>query len=163
MSAEPRMTFCRKTFLAGACLAILACGSSEPDSPLILGGEARAADVGPRRLTDAQSRALQGVITSTGEACAQLDETYLRDAGAAGESESWDVRCRDGAYRVVIHADGMPADVHRCLGRFGVNDPECVPGYRRSLRDREPEGSPALNPELGKLLEPMTAKDPKVD
>ena len=161
MNAGPRMTFCSKAFLTGACLAILACGSSKPDSPLILGGEARAADVGPRRLTDSQSRALQEVITSTGEVCAQLDETYLRDAGAAGESESWEVRCRDGAYKVVIRADGVPADVHRCLGRYGVNDPECNPGYRGPRR--EPDGSPALNPELGRLLEPMTAKDPKVD
>lgn len=163
MNAEPRMTFCRKAFLTGACLAILACGSSEPDSPLILGGEARKADVGPRTLTASQSRALREVVTRGGEFCVELDGTYLRDAGADGEFESWEVRCNDGAgaYMVVIRSDGSAADVRRCVGRYSIDDQGCSPGSR--YRDRSDRAPTALNPELGKLLEPMTAKDAKVD
>lgn len=144
------------------CLAILACGSSDPPSPLILGGDATDAVPGARTLTSSQEQALRRVITSAGEPCEALLQTYLRDvdAGTGVLLESWDVQCSDGAYAVLIPGDGTPAAVRPCLGdRYGG-----LPCFQRDRGPRrEPEGAPALNPELGKLLEPMTAKNPKVD
>ena len=145
----------------GVCLAIVACGSSDPPSPLILAGDATDAVPGPRTLTSSQERSLLNVITSSGQPCEALLETYLRDAdaGSSARVESWDVRCSDGAYAVLISDDGTPASVRPCFVRYGD-----LPCFQRDRGPRrEPDGSPALNPELGKLLEPMTAKGAKVD
>lgn len=147
----------RRVIVAGS-LAALACGSSEPDSPLILGSDGSLTAPGPRTLTAAQSRALQRRITTAGEQCEQVDQTYLRDITAG--AEAWEVRCRGGAYTVLLSSDGTPALVRPCV-EAPINDPPCFvsPGYRYGRRNRNPG---PLNPELGKLLEPLT-KDGKTD
>jgi hypothetical protein len=155
------MAMLRTVSGAVACVLMLACGSSTPESPLILGG-AEGAVLGPRTLTASQQRALMNVIESSGEPCEAVMQTYLRDADAAGSGigqETWDVRCNVGTYAVVITDDGTPASVRRCGGRYAE-----VPCFQRDRGPRrEADSAPPLNPELGKLLEPMTAKDAKVD
>ena len=141
-------------------LAAFGCGSSEPDSPLILRGEGSSAAPGPRTLTASQSRALQRKITAAGEACDEVGQTYLRDITAG--AEAWEVRCNRGAYTVLLSSDGTPGLVRRCV-EAPFDEPPCfVPrsgfGYGRRSRSPGP-----LNPELGKLLEPMTTKDGKSD
>lgn len=153
------MRILRYVRAVGMCLATLACGSSEPPSPLILGSEATEAAPGPRTLTSSQERALQDVIASAGERCDGIDQAYLRDF-VAGDSEAWDVRCSDGAYSVLIAADGRPAAVRPCFSRY--DDSPCFQPFRVYPRERAGRGG-ALNPDLGKLLEPMTAKDGKTD
>jgi|SRR5688572_15357789 len=154
-----------RAFLAAGSLAGLACGSAGPDSPLILGDNAAAAP-GPRTLTSSQSRALERKITTAGEPCDEVVQAYLRDITAG--AEAWEVRCSDGAYSVLLSSDGTPGSdrpqalVRRCVeGPF--DEPPCfVPrtgsGYGRRNRSPGP-----LNPELGKLLEPLTTKDGKTD
>ena len=158
---DTKMAMLRMASGAGVCVLLLACGSSTPESPLILGG-AEGAVLGARTLTASQQRALMNVIESSGEPCEAVVQTYLRDADAAGSGigqESWDVRCNVGTYAVVITDDGTPASVRRCQGRYAE-----VPCFQRDRGPRrEAESSPELNPELGKLLEPMTSKDSKVD
>lgn len=139
---------------------MLACGSSEPDSPLILGRDAKEVAPGPRQLSSAQNRALQSAVTSTGAPCVGLDRTYLRSLGAEGQSETWDVRCLEGSYSVQIFADGTAADVQRC---FGWSEEGCADPYSRRRFRQEPERREPLNPDLGKLLEPMTSTNGKVD
>lgn len=141
---------------------MLACGSSQPDSPLILGSDGASASPGQRTLTASQSRALQRKITTAGEPCEEVDQAYLRDVTAG--AEAWEVRCRGGAYTVLLSSDGAPALVRRCI-EAPIDDPPCfVPrpaygsGYGRRNRNPGP-----LNPELGKLLEPLTTKDGKTD
>ena len=154
------MTFFGKALLTGVCLSILACGSSEPPSPLILDGDAQDAAPGPRTLTSSQARALEEVIASAGERCDEIEQAYLRDF-VAGDSEAWDVRCVDGAYSVLISADGRPADVRPCFSRYA--DAPCSQPYRSYQRRESGARGGPLNPDLGKLLEPMTAKDGKTD
>jgi hypothetical protein len=156
-----------RAVIAAGSLAAVACGSSEPDAPLILGGGgSESAAPGPRTLTSSQSRALQRKITTAGEPCDKVDQTYLRDITAG--AESWEVRCPEGAYTVLLSSSGTSgSDVPRALVRrcveAPIDDPPCfVPrsgfGYGRRNRDPGP-----LNPDLGKLLEPMTTKDGKSD
>lgn len=156
--------FWRKVCSAVGCLAVLACGSSEPDSPLILGGEGKDVLPGPYPLTKSQSRALRSTITSVGEACDSVEQAYLRDADDTIGTESWDVRCRDGTYSVRIAVDGTPA-VRRCFTRD--NTLPCVDPYARrpfyGSRRIEPSPPGELNPELGKLLEEMNKKAEKSD
>ena len=157
------MTFWRKAFGAGACVVMLACGSSEPDSPLILGGEKDAAP-GLRTLTESQKQAMLNVIESAGAPCEAVVQTYLHDASdrTGIGLESWDVRCSHGSYAVRITDDGIPASVRRCPGGYG--DAPCFQRDRGFQPDRDVRRpSDTLNPELGKLLEPMTAKGVKVD
>ena len=164
-----RTNFWRNVCAAGGCLAVLACGSSEPDSPLILGSEGKDAVPGMRTLTADQGRGLQDAITSSGARCELVERAYLRRA-EAGQSESWDVRCADGNYSVDIFADGTAADVQRCFDWSweGCADPYAGRRFRQ-YRDRGVPSAPRspgtgeLNPDLGKLLEPMTSKDAKVD
>src|SRR5688572_31416893 len=80
---DTQMAMFRMAPGAGACVLLLACGSSTPESPLILGG-AEGAVLGPRTLTASQQRALMNVIESSGEPCEAVVQTYLRDADAAG-------------------------------------------------------------------------------
>ena len=146
-------------------VGLVACGSSEPKSPLILGQDPADVTLGPRTLSASQTRALEKVITSAGETCDSVEKSYLRDIDPGGGVEAWDVRCLHGAYSLVIRADGTPAAVRQCVpGTYG--DAPCQQPYagRRSYGPirREPQGGP-LNPELGKLLAPMTAKDGKTD
>ena len=137
---------------------MLAC-SSDSDSPLILGKDTEDVAPGMRTLTSDQGRALLTAVTSAQEPCDAVDRAYLRNA-AAGHSESWDVLCRLGAYRVQVFADGTPADVRRC---FEWSPDGCVdPNARRRFRqypdlqmpDRRAQPG-QLNPDLGKLLEQM--------
>jgi hypothetical protein len=147
----------------GVCLWIAACGPGQPKSPLILGDEAATAVPGARTLSGSQSRALQKVITSAGEPCAAIERVYLRNVNA--DAESWEVSCTESPYTVMIRADGAPNMVRRCLpGDRG--DSPCMSAYggRRYRNPAEPDRESApLNPDLGKLLEPMTAKDGKND
>jgi len=149
-----------RAFLIAGSIAALACGSSKPDSPLILGSDgASSAAPGPRTLTSSQSRTLQRKITAAGEACEEVAQTYLRDVTEG--AEAWEVRCSDGAYTVLLSSDGQSgsdksrAVVRRCVeGPF--DEPPCFAprtGYGYGRRNRNPG---PLNPELGKLLEPMT-------
>lgn len=142
----------------------VACGSSEPKSPLILGRDPADVTLGPRPLTASQSRALAKTITSGGEPCDTLERAHLRDIDPGGGIEAWDVRCSQASYSVVIRADGAPASVRQCTAGGFNDDAPCqwFAGRRSSRPRREPQGGP-LNPELGKLLEPMTAKDGKTD
>jgi hypothetical protein len=147
-----------RAFLVAGSVSALACGSSEPDSPLILGDGAAAAP-GPRTLTSSQSRTLQRKITAAGEACDEVAQTYLRDVTAG--AEAWEVRCSDGAYTVLLSSDGTPGLVRPCVEAPFDGPPCFVPasyGYGRRNRNPGP-----LNPELGKLLEPMTTTDAKTD
>jgi hypothetical protein len=144
-------------------LVAIACGSSEPDPPLILGPDGARAAPGPRTLTSSQSRALQRKITAAGERCDEVAQTYLRDVTAG--AEAWEVRCSDGAYTVLLSSDGAPGLVRPCV-EAPFDAPPCfVPstgyGYGYGRRNRSNPGP--LNPELGKLLEPMAAKEQKPD
>ena len=148
------------------CLGVAACGSSEPRSPLILGDKPPRALPGPRDLTSKQSRSLQDVITSAGELCGGITLAYLSGIDSVNSSESWEVRCTDVAYAVLIRSDGTPSAVRRCRGDLSSGDNllerPCASPYARRPFRREPQEGP-LNPELGKLLEPMVAKDGKTD
>ena len=147
--------------LVAWCLGVAACGSSEPRSPLILGDKPLRALPGPRDLTSKQIRSLQNVLASAGEPCDAINQAYLRDIDVVNGSESWEVRCPESPYSVLIRSDGTPSAVRRCLpGELGGSPCES-PYAGRRLR-REPQGGP-LNPDLGKLLEPMIAKDGKTD
>ena len=150
------------------CLGIAACGPSEPRSPLILGDKPPQALPGPRDLTSGQSRSLQGVITSAGEECGSITLAYLGGIDVVNGSESWEVRCPDSTYAVLIRSDGTPSTVRRCVrGERGGSrddhlDRPCSAAYAgRPFRGQPQEGP--LNPDLGKLLQPMIAKDGKVD
>ena len=150
----------RTASVAALCLLLFGCGSSEPRSPLILGKEGANALPGPRTLTSAQTRALKEVIASAGRPCDEIEGTFLRDTRADGSSESWDVRCGGGdGFSVMIFADGSPAVVTPCFNQF--LDGSCGRGRYRERQRSGPSGE--LNPDLGKLLEPMTAKDGKAD
>ena len=87
--------------LAGYVL-LAACGSAEPKSPLILGLAPADTSLGTRRLNAAEARALQEVITSAGESCGAIQQSYLRDLDIVAGSESWQVRCDSAAY------EGLP-------------------------------------------------------
>ena len=145
-------------------VGLVACGSSEPKSALILGRDPANVTLGPRTLTASQNRALAKAIASGGEACDSVERSYLRDIDPAGGVEAWDVRCAHGAFSIVIRGDGTPAAVRQCVpGIYGEAPCEQPFAGRRSYRPRrELQGGP-LNPELGKLLEPMTARDGKTD
>lgn len=150
-----------RAFVAAGSLAALACGSSGSDSPLILGGDGASAAPGPRTLTSSQSRSLQRKITTAGETCDEVAQTYLRDITAG--AEAWEVRCSDGAYTVLLSSDA-PGVVRRCV-EAPIDAPPCFvpgPGYRSGYGRRSRNPGP-LNPELGKLLEPMTTKGGKAD
>jgi hypothetical protein len=140
-----------------------ACGSSEPRSPLILGSEPAEPSLGLRNLTASQSRALRKVITSAGETCGTIREVLLTDFDPAG-GEAWDVQCTEARYSVQLRADGTPgAAVQRCLAGF-FGDTRCTEPLMRTMhRERRPPEGGSLNPDLQKLLEPMTAKDGKTD
>jgi hypothetical protein len=151
------------------CLGVAACGASEPRSPLILDGNQPATGQGPQDLTASQTRALQKVITSAGEMCGAIlgraflhDTGFLRDTDPAVGWEAWEVQCTEAPYSVMVRADGTPAAVRRCVGG-GFSDSPCAEPHRRRPYggQRPPEGP--LNPDLQKLLEPMTAKDGKTD
>jgi hypothetical protein len=150
-----------------AYVGLMACGSAEPESPLILGTAPDDLSLGPRTLSDAQTRALADVIASSGEPCGSIRRSYLRDLDTVGHTEAWDVRCADGSYEVMIRADGTPAAVRPCRPTRGFEDVPCerASGMRRPYVGRRPSSDPGgpLNPELGKLLEPMTAKENKND
>jgi hypothetical protein len=147
----------RESVVCAACIGFLGCGSSEPKSQLVLGGAAANPLPGIRTLTQSQTRTLQNLITSAGERCAFIDRTYLRDVDVAAGAESWEVRCAEGIYAVVIR-DGTPSVVRPCIG-LSVEAP-CRQPYVGGSRSGEPG---RLNPDLGKLLEPMKAKDGKTD
>jgi hypothetical protein len=144
------------------CLGAAACGSSEPQSPLILGDKPARALPGPRDLTSEQSRSLQKVITSAGEMCGAITLAYLADIDLVDGSESWEVRCAEASYRVRLWAAGTPSYVRACVQGDAFGSPCGSPYAERQFRRRQPQGGP-LNPDLGKLLEPMTAKDGKTD
>jgi hypothetical protein len=147
----------RESVVCAACIGFLGCGSSEPKSPLVLGGAAANPLPGIRTLTEWQTRTLQNVITSAGEPCASIDRTYLRDVDVAPGAESWEVRCAEAQYAVVIR-EGTPSVVRPCIGLY--RDEPCRQPYAGGSRSGEPG---RLNPDLGKLLEPMKAKDGKTD
>ena len=111
-----------RAFVVAGSLPALACGSSGSDSPLILGGDGASAAPGPRTLTSSQSRSLQRKITAAGEACDEVAQTYLRDVTAG--AEAWEVRCSDGAYTVLLSADGTPGLVRRCVDA-PFDEPPC--------------------------------------
>jgi hypothetical protein len=144
------------------CLGVAACGSSEPRSPLILGAKPPRALPGPRDLTSDQSRSLQGVIATAGEACSGITLAYLSGLDSVNGSESWEVRCTDVAYSVLIRSDGLPNAVRRCRFDDQFERPCASPARRPAFQTRQPEGS-ELNPDLGKLLQPMISKDGKTD
>ena len=145
--------------LAG-CVWLSAC-SSEPKSPLVLGRSPSDTTLGPRTLSPSQSRALRNVIAAAGENCGRIDRAYLRDVDAV--SESWDVGCADEAYSVLVREDSALNRVIRCASR-NLDDVPCLQPYAgRSYGGRRAPRDGPLNPDLGKLLEPMTAKDGKSD
>jgi hypothetical protein len=159
------MSLWNKALAAGACVAILAC--SGPDSPLILGSDGKDVALGMRTLTSDQGRALLNAVTSAQEPCDTVERAYLRNVDP-GRSESWDVLCRTGVYRVQVFADGTAADVRRC---FEWSPDGCVdPNARRRFRqypdlqvpDRRAQPG-QLNPDLGKLLEQMDKEGGKKD
>ena len=154
------MTVLRNAVAVGTCLLILSCGSSEPSSPLILDGDPLDVAAGPRTLTAAQTRELRDVIESAGEPCQEVSQTFLRAADIAGRTESWDVRCGEAAYAVRIMSDATPSDVRRCVPSF--NDAPCWETYAARGGPRRPARG-ELNPDLEKLLAPMTAPDGKTD
>ena len=147
-----------KLFVACAiCLLIAACGSSKPSSPLILGDGADQAVPGPRTLSLTQQEKLQAAIVGAGAPCSGIYGTYLRDVSVELKTESWDVRCGDDDYSVQIMADG-PAAVHPCRRTRSMYASPCF------RPDVSPRSAPTrLNPDLGKLLEPMTAPSGKND
>jgi hypothetical protein len=155
------MRFFGQAALVAWCLGVAACGSSEPRSPLILGDKPPRALPGPRDLTSEQTRSLQDVIASAGEPCGAISVAYLGDIDLVNGSESWEVRCPESPYSVLIRSDGTPSAVRRCL-RGEPGDSPCGSPYAPRQLRRQPREGP-LNPDLGKLLEPMTAKDGKTD
>ena len=97
-----------------------------------------------------------------------MAQTYLRDITAG--AEAWEVRCSDAAYTVMLSSSGATGSdepqalVRRCV-EAPIDDPPCFvpgPGYRSGYGRRNRNPGP-LNPELGKLLEPMTTKGGKTD
>jgi hypothetical protein len=144
------------------CLSVAACASSEPQSALILGDKSPRALPGPRDLTRDQTRSLQSVITSTGETCGGITLAYLSGLDSVNGWESWEVRCTDVAYAVVIRSDGTPTAVQRCRFDDRFERPCASPARRPAFQTRQPEGSD-LNPDLEKLLQPMISKDGKTD
>jgi hypothetical protein len=150
-----------RVLLVTLCLAAAACGSPEPRSPLILSNKEPGALPGPRDLTSQQSRSLQDVITSSGEQCGGITLAYLSGLDSVNGSESWEVRCTDAAYAVLIRSDGTPNAVRPCFSGGGVERP-CASPYAGRPSRRQPQDGP-LNPDLGKLLQPMIAKDGKTD
>jgi hypothetical protein len=148
--------------LAVWCLGVAACGSSEPRSPLILGDKPPRALPGPQDLTSEQSRSLQNVISTAGEPCSAISFAYLSGIDSVNGWESWEVRCTDVAYAVLIRSDGTPTTVHRCRFDDRFERPCASTARPRIFRGGEPE-SGELNPDLKKLLEPLTAKDGKTD
>jgi hypothetical protein len=149
----------RESVVCAACIGFLGCGSSEPKSPLVLGGAAANPLPGIRTLTESQTRTLQNAVTSAGERCGSIELAYLRELDTVAGVESWEVRCPEAPYAVVIRSDGTPGTVQRCTGSVFEASP-CLDPYARGRRERTPG---ALNPDLGKLLEPMKAKDGKTD
>jgi hypothetical protein len=150
-----------RAIVAAGSLIGLACGSAEPDLPLILGAQGPSTAPGPRTLTASESRALQRKITVAHEPCESISQAYLRDITAG--AEAWEVRCREGAYSILLSSDSAPV-VRRCV-EAPMDDPPCFvpgPGYRSGYGRRSRNPGP-LNPELGKLLEPMTTKAPETD
>jgi hypothetical protein len=145
-------------------MAMLGCGS---DSPLILGKEPKAGTHGMQELTSGQGRALQNAVLSAQEPCDVVERAYLRNFDP-GQSESWDVLCRNGVYSVQVFADGAAADVRRCIewSPEGCVDPFArrrLPRYSdRQFPERQPQPG-QLNPDLGKLLEQMDSKGKKGD
>ena len=73
------------------CLCLFACGSSDPRSPLILGGNIEDTALGLRKLTRSQTEALQAVITTAGRSCSGIEGAYLTEVDA-NRTESWAVR-----------------------------------------------------------------------
>ena len=144
------------------CLGVAACGSSEPQSPLILGDKPPRALPGPRDLTSKQSRSLQNVISTAGERCGGITLAYLSGIDSVNGSESWEVRCPDAAYAVLIRSDGTPNAVRRCREALLDARPCASPARGPAYQTRQPQGG-ELNPDLGKLLQPMIAKDGKTD
>ena len=140
------------------CLLVSACGVSEPSSPLILGGEARDAVPGPHALTDRQAEKLRASIVAAGVPCSAIEGTYFRAASVELQTEAWDVRCADQNYAVQIAAD-RPTLVRPCRMSPGENAP-CDFFQRYGSPRRAPT---ELNPDLRKLLEPMTAPNGKSD
>ena len=140
------------------CVWLLACGESTPESRLILGSDSQRPALGQRDLTRSQARSLRAVITSGGHQCSEMSDAFLRDVAPGGES--WEVRCAEGAYAVKVADVGM-ATVRRC--REGLpGDAPCAGRRFEPYGGRRP-ASGQLNPDLGKLLEPMTPKEPKTD
>lgn len=141
-----------------SCIWLAACAPPAPESRLILGSSSERPALGPRKLTSSQTRALKEVITAGGGLCTDMSDVYLRDVAPGGES--WDVRCAEAAYSVKVADVGM-AMVRPCReGPLG-GEP-CASGpFERDRSGRPASGE--LNPDLGKLLEPMTAKSGKTD
>jgi len=111
---------------------------------------------------------LQDVIVSAGETCGAITRAYLSGIDSVNGSESWEVRCTDVSYAVLIPFDGTPGTVRACsqgqLGGSGddhLGRPCAAPYAGRRFRGQPQEGP--LNPDLGKLLQPMIAKDGKTD
>jgi hypothetical protein len=141
-----------------ACVWLLACGESTPESRLILGNDSQRPALGQRDLTSSQARSLRAVITSGGHQCSEMSDAFLRDVAPGGES--WEVRCAEGAYAVKVADVGM-ATVRRC--REGMPGEAPCAGRRFEPYGARRPASGQLNPDLGKLLEPMTPKEPKTD
>ena len=149
----------RVAAVVACCAVAFACGPPEPKSPLILSGYSNPLALGPRSLTSAQTRALQQVITTAGELCSEMSDVFLRDVVPG--AESWEVRCTEAPYSVMIADNGTPAVVRRCFAG-AVGDAPCSGGRFQRYGGRQRPSGP-LNPDLGKLLEPMTTKDGKSD
>jgi hypothetical protein len=146
------MTLWQELFAAFTCVAILGCGSSEPDSPLVLGRNPGDVAPGPKTLTASQESGLHSAVSSAGESCAAIELAYLREIREG--AESWNVRCPEGLYTVEVLADGTVPFVERCFGR--VSGAECFGRrYRSAQQDPAPE---QLNPGLVKLLNQMDSK-----
>jgi len=149
-------------------VAVVACGSAEPDRPLILGSDGALAAPGPRTLNASQSRALQRKIAAAGETCDEVTQAYLRDVAAG--AEAWEVRCSGRAFTVQLSERGpgsdvtdVPQAVVRPCVEAPADEPPCFVPRTRFGSGRRSRDPGALNPELGKLLEPMTAKEQKAD
>jgi hypothetical protein len=124
---------------------------------------------GPQDLTTPQTRALQKVITSAGEACgAIVGRAFLRETGFLRDTDpalGWERgRCSAPRRRIpswcVQTGQRLPSAA--AFGG-GFSDSPCAqPHTERPYGGRRPPEGP-LNPDLQKLLEPMTAKDGKTD
>ena len=146
-------------------ISAMACSSSAPG--LILGRDPADRSLGPQNLTASQTRSLQKVITSAGNTCgAIVGQAFLRGFDPFDARESWEVQCTEAPYAVALSADGTPAVVHRCLGG-GFGESPCAErrsyGLHQNGGEQQPLGERPLNPDLKKLLEPMTSKDGKTD